>query len=276
MPELPEVETIRRGLQPVLSAGTVTEVEVRHPRMLRRQPVASDFADRMEGSTIGKLGRIGKFLLIEVGDQGNTWVLHMGMSGRMEIAGHGTPEPVHTRVVIRTEAGQEVRMVDTRTFGFVAVYTPEELASSTIARLGPDAWTELPASGSADKMAGRRVAIKSLLLDQRFLAGLGNIYADEVLFGAGVQGTRPAGSLTTPEIQAIFNTIPKVLAEGLRHGGTSLDDLAYLLPDGRAGQHLDYLSVYGREGKPCRRCGSGIVREKINGRSSYSCVTCQT
>jgi len=244
--------------------------------MLRRQPVASDFADRLEGSAIGSLGRIGKFLLIEVGNRSYTWVLHMGMSGRMEIADPGAPEPLHTRVVIRTEVGQEVRMVDTRTFGFVAVYTPDELASSTIARLGPDAWTDLPpASESASKMAGRRVAIKTLLLDQRFLAGLGNIYADEVLFGAGVLGTRPAGSLIPSEIQAIFNTIPKVLAEGLRHGGTSLDDLAYLLPDGRAGQHLDYLSVYGREGYPCRRCGSRIVREKINGRSSFYCLACQ-
>ena len=275
MPELPEVETTRRGLVPALAGRPVVRVEVLHPRMLRRQPEPADFVARLAGKVVGELRRRGKFLLIEVGE-GLTWVLHLGMSGRISIAARGAPEHTHTRVVVRTDARHEVRMVDPRTFGFTAVFTPDELAESSIARLGPDALTALPSAREmASKAAGRRVATKTLLMDQRYLAGLGNIYTDEVLFQAAVTGDRPAGSLTLDEMGAIRIAIRRVLADGLEHGGTSLDDLAYLLPDGRAGRHLEYLSVYGREGKPCRRCGAPIVREKINGRSSYRCPACQ-
>lgn len=275
MPELPEVETTRRGLVPVLAGRTVVSVEVLHPRMLRRQPDPADFVARLPGKVVGELGRRGKFLLIAVGE-GLTWVFHLGMSGRMSITDRGAPAHTHTRVVVRTDACQEVRMVDPRTFGFTAVLTPDELASSSIARLGPDAFTALPSARElASKAAGRRVAIKTLLLDQRYLAGLGNIYTDEVLFAAAIAGDRPSGSLSLTEVGAIRTAIGRVLADGLEHGGTSLDDLAYLLPDGRAGRHLEYLSVYGREGKPCRRCGALILKMRINGRSSHRCPACQ-
>ena len=275
MPELPEVETTRRGLVPALTGRPVVAVEVLHPRMLRRQPDPADFPSRLAGEVVGRLRRRGKFLLIEVGED-LTWVFHLGMSGRMSITDRRTPEHTHTRVVVRTDSRDEVRMVDPRTFGFTAVLTPDELAASSIARLGPDALTALPSARElASKAAGRRVATKTLLLDQRYLAGLGNIYADEVLFQAAIAGDRPAGSLTLAEMGAIRSAIGRVLADGLEHGGTSLDDLAYLLPDGRAGRHLRYLSVYGREGKPCRRCGAPIVKERINGRSSHRCPACQ-
>ena len=156
------------------------------------------------------------------------------MSGRMSIARPGDPEGLHTHVVIRTSAGYEVRMVDPRTFGFTAVFNHRELAASTLASLGPDALTALPPAGTlTEKAAGRRVAIKTLLLDQRFLAGLGNIYTDEVLFEAGINGARPAGSLVIAEMRAVRNAIRSVLAAGLEYDGTSLEDLAYLLPDGR-------------------------------------------
>ena len=120
------------------------------------------------------------------------------------------------------------------------------------------------------------MAIKTLLLDQRYLAGLGNIYATEVLFEAGIGGGRPAGSVTLDEMAALRNGIQTVLEAGLKHGGTSLDDLAYLLPDGRAGRHLQYLAVYGREGRPCRRCATPIVRVALGGRSTFECPACQT
>ena len=275
MPELPEVETTRRGLVPALAGRSVVAVEVLHPRMLRRQPDPADFAARLAGQVVGRLRRRGKFLLIEVGE-GLTWVLHLGMSGRMSVTDRSAPEHIHTRVVVRTDAPNEVRMVDPRTFGFTAVLTPDELAASSIARLGPDALTDLPSAREmAAKAAGRRVATKTLLLDQRYLAGLGNIYADEVLFQAAIAGDRPAGSVTLAEMGAIRSAIRRVLADGLEHGGTSLDDLAYLLPDGRAGRHLEHLSVYGREGEPCRRCGAPIVKGRINGRSSHRCPACQ-
>lgn len=260
---------------PALSGRRIVAAEVRRPRMLRRQPCPADFRPRLEGRKVRSLGRRGKFLMFEL-DGGNTWVVHLGMSGRMSIASSGGPEALHVRVVAETDAGAEVRMVDPRTFGFTAVFTPEELAASTLSRLGPDALTALPpAEDLAARAAGRRAAAKTLLLDQRFLAGLGNIYSDEVLFEARVDGRRPADSLTLPEMRAVRAAVRSVLAAGLEHGGTSLDDLAYLLPDGRAGRHLEYLAVYGREGKPCRRCGEPIEREVIGGRSSHRCPRCQ-
>ena len=224
---------------------------------------------------VRSLARLGKFLMFDMGEQ-FTWVTHLGMSGRMSIALPGEAQARHTHVVIRTVAGCEVRMVDPRTFGFTAVFTSGELADSTLASLGPDALTALPpAELMASKVSGRRVAVKTLLLDQRFLAGLGNIYADESLFQARIAGGRPAGSLLLPEIEVLRSAIRSVLAAGIEHGGTSLDDLAYLLPDGRAGRHLHYLGVYGREGEPCRRCGTPILRDVIGGRSSFSCPICQ-
>lgn len=275
MPELPEVETTRRGLVPVLQGQAVLSAEVRHPRMLRRQPDGSDFRSRLEGRVVRSLARRGKFLMFDVGG-GLTWVTHLGMSGRMSVGEAGEPEALHTRVVVRTGRGRCVRMVDPRTFGFTAVFTRRELATSTLASLGPDALTALPTARTlAEAAAGRRVAIKNLLLDQRFLAGLGNIYTNEALFEARIAGHRPAGSLALSEMRALRGAIRSALAGGLEHGGTSLDDMAYLLPDGRAGRHLDYLSVYGREGKPCRRCDGPIHREVMGGRSSFWCPSCQ-
>ena len=275
MPELPEVETTRRLLEPALAGRRIVHARVLHPRMLRRQPNPDDFAGRLEGRVVRSLARRGKFLMFDVGE-GHTWVSHLGMSGRMAITRSDETLDRHTRVVIGTDGGEEIRMVDPRTFGFVAVFTGSELAASTLARLGPDVLTELPPAGwMAATAQGRRVAIKTMLLDQRFIAGLGNIYSDEVLHEAGVDGSRPAGSLDLAEMASIRAAIRPVLEAGLEHGGTSLDDLAYLLPDGRAGRHLEYLAVYGREGRPCRSCRSPIRRSVIGGRSSYRCHTCQ-
>lgn len=274
MPELPEVETTRLGLIAALEGKRIVSVEVRHPRLLRRQDNPADFAARLEGRTVRSLGRTGKFLMFEVDDD-FTWVTHLGMSGRMSIDPIGSAEVPHTHVVVRT-GHSEVRMVDPRTFGFTVVFTPGELAASTLGRLGPDAWTDLPRSAELmTRAGGRTIAVKSLLLDQRFLAGLGNIYADEVLFRARVAGTRPASSLTFEEMKAIRAAIRPVLGAGLRHGGTTLGDLAYLLPDGRAGEYVRRLKVYGRQDEPCRRCATPIIRQQIGGRSSFSCPLCQ-
>ena len=275
MPELPEVEATRRHLAPVLEGATIVSAEVRRPRMARRQARPADVTDRMAGRRIERAGRRGKFLLTALeGDL--TWVLHLGMSGRVSLAGPGEPEAPHTNVVVVLGSGVEVRLVDPRTFGFVAVYTPEELDASPLADLGPDALDALPrAPALARRMAGRSVPIKPLLLDQRFLAGLGNIYADEVLWRSRIAPARPAGSLDGREVQALRRAIRPTLEAGLRSGGTSLDDLAYLLPDGRAGEHLGRLRAYGREGLPCRRCGTPIRRAVLRQRSTFSCPGCQ-
>ncbi len=275
MPELPEVETTRRGIAPVLEGARLADVEVRRDRMVRRHVRPGDFADRMRGRQVLRLRRQGKFMVADV-EGGLLWVTHLGMSGRMSLARPGDPEPPHVNVLLSTDRGDEVRFVDPRTFGFVVAYTPEEYASSPMARLGPDALDDLPrAAELAARLDGRIVPIKPLLLDQTFLAGIGNIYADEILHRAGIRSDRPAGSLTFDEVKALRAAVRPVLRTGLRHGGTSLSDLRYLLPDGRAGEYMARLRVYGREDEPCPRCGTPIRRQVLRQRSTYWCPRCQ-
>lgn len=275
MPELPEVELTRRHLEPVLRGAWIGRVAVRGERVVRRQPPPGDFAGRLQGRQVLGLARRGKFLLADVGD-GLTWLTHLGMSGRVSLAAPGVPEAPHTSLVVGLRDGPEVRLIDPRTFGHTAVLTPAELALAGPSRLGPDALEELPtARWLAARLAGRTAPIKALLLDQRLLAGLGNIYADEVLHRARIRPDRPAGSLAREEVAALRGSVRPVLAAGLRHGGTSLADLAYLLPDGRTGEFLPRLRAYGRAGRPCRRCGMVIVRIVQHGRSAFFCPGCQ-
>jgi len=275
MPELPEVEITRRHLEPVLCGAVVSEVAVRRQRALRLQPSPEDFASRLRGRRVLGLSRRGKYLLGDLGDD-LTWVTHLGMSGRLSVARPGDPEAAHTAVVVTLAAGPEVRFVDPRTFGHTAVLTPAELAAAGPARLGPDALEALPLTRAlAGRLAGRSAPIKPLLLDQRLVSGLGNIYADEVLHRARLRPDRPAGSLAPDEVAALRRAVRPVLQASLRRGGTSLADLAYLLPDGRAGGYLERLRVYGREGEPCRRCGALVERLVLRGRSAYYCPECQ-
>ena len=274
MPELPEVETTRRHLAPVLEGAVIDRADVRRDRMTRRNERPGDFRDRVAGRRVLSLTRRGKFLLARLeGDI--TWVSHLGMSGRFSINQPGEPESPHTNVVIHLRLRPEVRLVDPRTFGFVAAFTPAELerAMSTV---GPDALDALPDSRTlAGVLSGRTAPIKALLLDQRLISGLGNIYADEVLHRARIAPERSAGSLSGAEVTAVRKAISPVLQAGLRHGGTSLADLAYLLPDGAAGDYLSRLHVYGREGESCQRCGGEIERVVVRGRSSFWCRGCQ-
>ena len=275
MPELPEVETVRRAILPELESRRVASARICHPRTARRHARCTDVEDRLVGRRVLRVGRLGKFLLIGL-DAGLTWVMHLGMSGRILLCRPGDPKEVHTRFWAEMESGPLLRLVDPRTFGFVAVFTPEELDGSTLARLGADAWEELPSTGwFFDAMRSRTIPVKSLLLDQRFVAGLGNIYSDEVLHRAGIHPSRRSGGLSEEEVGRIRSEVRPVLAEGISRGGTSLDDLAYLLPDGRAGEFLEYLRVYGREGRPCRTCESPIRRMVIGARSSFFCPECQ-
>lgn len=273
MPELPEVETTRRHLAPVLVGRTVVEVDVAE-RTARRNAGPAEVAGRLTGRTVVGLGRRGKFLLAAL-DSGATWVIHLGMSGRIRIAGPGEPREAHTRFVAVLDDGVEVRLVDSRTFGFVAVLDPDELEAA-LRRIGPDALDDLPTADTLRALlAGRRAPVKALLLDQRLVSGLGNIYADEVLHRAGIHPLRPGGSLRASELDALREAVADVLAEGIAAGGASLDDLAYLLPDGRAGAFTSRLAVYGRAGEPCPVCGSPVERVVVSGRSSHFCPRCQ-
>lgn len=274
MPELPEVEATRRHLEPAVVGRRIVAVEVRRSRMVRRHPDPDAFADMVAGRRVRRLWRRGKFLLADL-DGDIVWVTHLGMSGRIALAESGDAEAPHTQVVVALDGGAEVRLVDPRTFGFVAAFTPEDLEVA-LGGLGPDALDDLPSAVAlADALSRRTAPIKALLLDQRILAGLGNIYADEVLHRARISPLRPGGSLEHGELAALRRAIRPVLRAGLRRGGTSLGDLAYLLPDGRAGEHLAHLAVYGRDGEVCRRCGSEIVRTTIRARSSHWCPGCQ-
>ena len=276
MPELPEVEATRRAIEPELLGARIVDAEARRARMVRRQERPADFGDRLVGRRIDIVDRHGKFLMVGVeGDL--TWVTHLGMSGRVAMEDATAPEAPHTNVLVTFASGRQFRLVDPRTFGFVAVYTPDELAESSLAQLGPDAVKELPRSRRLHALLQqRRAPIKAVLLDQRFLAGLGNIYADEALHRAGIAPQRPADEVGIDATVALRKGIVATLAAGLRHGGTSLDDLAYLLPDGRAGEFVSRLRVYGREGEPCRVCGTPVRRRMLRQRSTHWCPTCQT
>lgn len=275
VPELPEVETTRRSIAPALEGHRLHRVEVRRDRMARRNHRPSDVSDRLTSRRVGQVGRIGKFIVAEMeGDL--RWIMHLGMSGRMQLATAETPTVPHTNFVAVTDAEVELRFVDPRTFGFVAVYTPEEWDSSPMAALGRDAFDDLPTGPElADRLVARSASIKALLLDQRILAGIGNIYADEILHRAGIDPRRSAGSLARSEVFALRRAIRPILEDGLAHGGTSLDDLAYLLPDGRAGTYTERLAVYGRTGEACRRCGAQVERDVIAQRSTHFCPSCQ-
>ncbi len=244
--------------------------------MVRRQDNADDFARRLLGQRIESVGRHGKFLLTDLGN-GMIWVTHLGMSGRISLVDHDAPVVKHSNVIVALSGGTDFRFVDPRTFGFVAVFTPEELAESSMGRLGRDALTDLPTSRElAAMLAGRQAPMKALLLDQSLLAGIGNIYADESLHRAAISPLRAGGELDRDEVARLRRAIATTLQNALRSGGTSLDDLAYLLPDGRTGDYMARLRAYGREGDRCRRCGGEIVRTLVRARSSFWCPQCQT
>jgi formamidopyrimidine-DNA glycosylase len=275
MPELPEVETTRRLLEPIMVGRRVRSVEVGHPRAVRHQANPADFAARLTGRRILGVGRRGKYLLTKL-DGDLIWVLHLGMSGRVEVHPVEVTRPRHCRVAIGLSSGAEVRFIDPRTFGHTAVFSPAELDETGIARLGPDALLALPRSPVlAGSLQGRRAPIKALLLDQRIIAGVGNIYADEALHRARISPHRAGGSLDRDDVGRLRRAITVTLHAGLAAGGTSLNDMAYLLPDGRAGEFQVRLRAYGREGKPCRRGDGTIRRDVVGGRSSFWCPACQ-
>ncbi len=243
--------------------------------MVRRQTFPADFVSRLRGRRIERMRRHGKFLMADLsGDL--VWVTHLGMSGRISLTEPDAAYVPHSNVIVGVEGGTEMRFVDPRTFGFVVVYTPEELDASSLGALGPDALTELPTAAELRRrLAGRTAPIKALLLDQGLIAGLGNIYADEALHRARISPLRPGGSLDEAEVRRLRSAIRTTLADGLRWGGTSLDDLAYLLPDGRAGEFTARLRAYGRQDEPCGICGTPIRRTVIRGRGTHWCPNCQ-
>lgn len=286
MPELPEVETIRRTLAPLLIGRRVEGVTVRSPHCLAgpAAPAAGPaegpaaWAEFLKGRTFAGLERRGKYLIARL-DRG-LLVVHLRMTGRLVYYGDGAPEPDrHTHVIISLEGGGELRFWDQRKFGRLYLYPDggaaegDAAGSAGMVRLGPEPLADgFTPERLAAALAGRRARIKALLLDQRVVAGLGNIYADEALFLAGVHPDREAGSLSAEEVRRLWEAIRAVLAAAIAHRGTTFSDYRDGL--GAAGEFAPLLNVYRREGQPCRRCGATIVRLR-GGRSTRLCPGCQ-
>ena len=273
MPELPEVEMTRRHLESALLGRVLEEVTVAHARTARHNASPDEVVSRLEGRRVERVGRKGKFLELAL-DDGQTMVAHLGMSGRWSL--DADADAPHTHFLARLDDGSVVKFIDPRTFGFVAVYDEDDVTSSGIGRLGPDAWVDPPSPPDlATRLAGRTAPIKALLLDQGPISGLGNIYADEALHLAGINPLTPGGELGIEDLGRLLDSIRLVLEAAIENGGTTLDDLAYLLPDGNAGDNMAELRVYGRTDEPCRTCGTPIERIVIRARSSHFCPTCQ-
>jgi|SRR5690606_9332159 len=283
MPELPEVETVRRGLAEYVGGRTIRSVDVLHERAVRRHVLgAVDFAGRLAGQRIEAVRRRGKYLWLELAS-GEAVVGHLGMSGQMLVQSPGVPDEKHLRVRLHLDehpgAPSELRFVDQRTFGgFLLdelVEVDGDMVPSSIAHIARDPMDPaFDLARVARAMRAKRTEVKRALLDQTLVSGIGNIYADEALWRARIHGSRPTGRLTQKQAELILAEATAVLADALQAGGTSFDAL-YVNVNGESGYFDRSLNVYGREGEPCPRCGSPIRRERFMNRSSYSCPRCQ-
>ncbi len=279
MPELPEVETVRRGLAEHTLNRTITTVEVLHPRAVRR--TATPLAALLTGQRFTAVSRRGKFLWLPLIDGDHALVAHLGMSGQLllQTARHD-PGP-HLRVRIAFSSRQpELRFVDQRTFGWLAIdaLVPDDRSGRLPAIAAHIARDPLDPHFDDDAFITRTRAkdtqIKRALLDQTLISGVGNIYADEALWRARLHGRRPTGKISTPKLRELLAHIREVMTDALAEGGTSFDDL-YVNVNGESGYFERSLNAYGQEGEPCPRCGKPIRREAFMNRSSYFCPRCQ-
>ncbi len=270
MPELPEVETTVRGLAHVLKGRRISRIEARRSDLRRAFPV--DLGQRLTGALVTSLGRRAKYGLVST-DRGDTMIFHLGMSGAWRI----DPDDLgkHDHLLMETDEGRRLHLRDPRRFGSIDLVPTGQLNRwPRFAALGPE-----PIGGGLDgkwlkaKLAGRSAAIKLLLLDQRVVAGVGNIYACEALFRAGIDPRRPAGELGLARLDRLAHSISEVLEEAIRAGGSTLKDFA--APDGELGYFAKQFQVYDREGEQCPGCGGKVRRIVQGGRSTFYCPSCQ-
>jgi formamidopyrimidine-DNA glycosylase len=276
VPELPEVETVRRGLDRWAVGRTIAEVEVHGPRTVRRHPAGpADFAARLRGRRIESACRRGKYLWLRL-DDGASLLAHLGMSGQFLAVPPGTEDPKHLRARFRfRDDGPELRFVDQRTFGGLALDDAGGGVPAPVAHIALDPLDEaFDDTAFADRLRRRHTGIKRALLDQTLISGIGNIYADEALWRARMHYARGADSLRRADVVVLLAAVREVLRDAIRAGGTSFDAL-YVAVNGESGYFDRSLQAYGREGEPCSRCGSPIRREHFMNRSSYRCPRCQ-
>jgi formamidopyrimidine-DNA glycosylase len=269
MPELPEVETIRRSLLPHVVGARVSGVTVRERRL--RTPIAPDFEARLRGRRVLDLERRGKYLLFAL-DGERTLLVHLGMSGSLELSPLGAPVNPHDHVAITFDRGRVMVFNDPRRFGLMRIGSLAELTE--LGNVGRDPLSAAPSLEEWRGMVrGRRVPIKNLLMDQRVLGGVGNIYASEMLFQAGIRPRRRAAGLRRDELQRLGVAMQRVLAQAVELGGSSISD--YRDANGQPGYFQIHHAVYDRAGEPCRTCATPIKRVVLGGRSSFYCPRCQ-
>ncbi|MBP1688720.1 MAG: 5-hydroxymethyluracil glycosylase [Deltaproteobacteria bacterium] len=268
MPELPEVETVRRSLRPVVGQR-IEAVEISEPRLRRR--IHDDFAHALIGRTVASIDRRGKYLLFRLSD-GRCLLAHLGMSGALLLQSRGVAARPHDHVRLQLSGGQQLTFNDPRRFGLLRVGTESEFAE--LRNVGPDPSSDAMSLDQLVRLArGRKRPVKNLLMDQRALGGIGNIYANEILFRAGIRPGRQSRRLTRRELTALLHAIRSVLRSAIRLGGSSISD--YRDSEGRPGYFQLHLRVYDRAGHPCARCQTPIRRVVHAGRSSFYCPRCQ-
>lgn len=271
MPELPEVETVRRGLDPYLRGQIVRAVHVREPRL--RWPVPRELPARLSGRRVDKLERRGKYLIVHF-DSGDRVLLHLGMSGRILVLDADTPLRKHDHVDWELDSGRVMRFHDPRRFGAMLLWPRGEDSHLLLAGMGPEPFSpEFNGAYLYAAARGRSAPVKTFVMDGRIVVGAGNIYAAEALFRAGIRPGRAAGRLSRADCERLAGHIREVLAEAVELGGTTLRDFAGAR--GESGYFQQELFVYGRDGEACRRCGNTIRRVVIGQRSSFYCPSCQ-
>ncbi|MVA77122.1 bifunctional DNA-formamidopyrimidine glycosylase/DNA-(apurinic or apyrimidinic site) lyase [Auraticoccus sp. F435] len=276
MPELPEVEVVRAGLEPAVRDRTVAAVQVLHPRPVRRHLGGpADFATTLVGRTFDVPRRRGKYLWLPFTD-GDALLAHLGMSGQFRLDAADRPLLRNTRVVVSfTDGGPDLRFVDQRMFGGLSLSPGGAVLPPEISHIAPDPFEpQFDADAVGRRMRRRRTGLKRALLDQTLVAGIGNIYADEALWAARMHWARATDTLTAAQARTVLTAARDVMAEALAQGGTSFDAL-YVDVNGSSGYFARSLNAYGRADRPCPRCGTPIVREVFTNRSSFRCPRCQ-
>lgn len=277
MPELPEVETIRRELEKEVVGRKIKTVETVGKKSIKRQ-TPEEFVSGLVGAKITGSQRKGKYLLMPL-DNGKVLVVHLRMSGQLRRNAAKDPLEKHTHVNITFTQGGQLRFVDPRTFGEMFLATPDEITSEIeeLSTLGVDP-VETPMSwvDFGHLLRSKNTTLKSFLTDQSMIAGIGNIYADEILFDAGLRFDRETGSLTTQEIRRLYRSLVEILHEAIKYNGSTLGDGQYVDLFGKAGDYQSHHQVYDREKQPCRRCRrNDIVKTKVASRSTFYCEVCQ-
>jgi formamidopyrimidine-DNA glycosylase len=279
--ELPEVEVMRRDLEKDVVGRRVKTAEVKTSRnamrVIRRHGKRKEFTSRLEGRKLSKVERRGKYLLVHL-DSGDVLVTHFGMSGQFQRGNGRVAIEPHTHVVLTFQQGGDLRFIDPRTFGEMFVTSADEIGKvKELQHIAIDPLDQVFTWPTFQYLLAERGAkMKQLLMDQKFISGLGNIYSDEVLFAAGLRYDRVSDTLSSQEVRRLYRAIQETIQEAIKLRGTTLDDEAYVDLFGKPGEYQGELKVYGREGEPCRRCRSPIETVKVSQRTSYFCPQCQS